>query len=131
MLLGLEVVEQTQELLAANDIASAAVLIPVTTGIVQALKMIGLQDKFAPLAAIGVGAGISLLTKSDLVTHTNAIFTGIIYGLSASGLYSGLVHSLQVGKAAQEPGTSPLNTSSGTSVMKTEEKSVKIERERK
>lgn len=126
MLLGAEeIIIEAQEALAANDIASAAVLIPVTTGIVQALKMIGLKEKYAPLAAIGVSAGLSLMTKSDLVTHTNAIFTGIVYGLAASGLYSGLVHSLNVGKSTQtaaEPPTSPQNTS-GSSIVR-EEKTI-------
>jgi hypothetical protein len=80
-----------------NEITNAAILIPVITGIVQALKMIGMQNKFAPLAAIGIGAGLAVLLRQDVQSFTNAIFTGIIFGLSSSGLYSGLVHSLNVG----------------------------------
>jgi hypothetical protein len=95
-----------------NEITNAAILIPVITGVVQALKMIGMREKFAPLAAIGIGAGLAVLLRQDAQTFTNAIFTGIIFGLSSSGLYSGLVHSLKVGNgtnqtASQQPETAP------------------------
>lgn len=82
----------------ANEMTAAAILIPVITGVVQALKLVGMQNKWAPLAAIGIGAGLAVLLRQDAQTFTNAIFTGIIFGLSSSGLYSGLVHSLNVGK---------------------------------
>jgi hypothetical protein len=90
-----------------NEITNAAILIPVITGIVQALKMIGMQNKFAPLAAIGIGAGLAVLLRADAQSFTNAIFTGIIFGLSSSGLYSGLVHSLKMGEGTNPATASP------------------------
>lgn len=119
---------------AANELTSAAILIPVITGIVQALKLIGLKDKFAPLASIGLGAGLALLLRGELQTFTHAIYLGIIYGLSASGLYSGLVHSLNAGRGQAPQSTSETKSAtrsaapdSGASIQKMEEKSVKIE----
>jgi hypothetical protein len=95
-----------------NEITSAAILIPVITGVVQALKLIGMKEKFAPLAAIGIGAVLAVLLRSEMQTFTNAIFTGIIFGLSSSGLYSGLVHSLKAGeqnKQNNQPSPQPQN----------------------
>lgn len=98
----------------ANEMTAAAILIPVITGVVQALKLVGMRNKWAPLAAIGIGAGLAVLLRQDTQTITNAIFTGIIFGLSSSGLYSGLVHSLKMGEqttpaASPQPETFPAN----------------------
>lgn len=83
-----------------SDLSGAAILIPIITGIVQALKMVGLKDKYAPVAALAIGAGLGVLLRQDAETFTSAVFSGLIYGLSASGLYSGLVHTLGLAKAA-------------------------------
>ena len=84
-----------------SDLTGAAILIPIITGIVQAIKMIGLKDKFAPVAALAIGAGLGVLLRQNTETFTSAVFSGLIYGLSASGLYSGLVHTLGLAKAAE------------------------------
>lgn len=63
-------------------------LIPVVTGLVEAVKMIGLPSKFAPLTSILMSIGLSFLIP-DIATNV-AITQGIIVGLSASGLYSNL-----------------------------------------
>lgn len=62
------------------------VLVPVTLGIVEAAKRIGMPAKFAPLVSVGVGIGLSALTA---VTWQQCVVQGITVGLAASGLYSG------------------------------------------
>lgn len=77
-----------------NYVFSSAVIIPVITAVVQAIKGVGLRDKWAPLVSIGLGVLIAVLLRPDTEAMDHAVFTGIIYGLSASGLYSGIVHTL-------------------------------------
>lgn len=80
--------------LTENYVFSSAVIIPVITALVQAIKSVGLRDKWAPLVSIGLGALIAVVLRPDNEEIAHAVFTGIIYGLSASGLYSGIVHTL-------------------------------------
>jgi len=64
-----------------------AVLIAFTVGITEVIKRLGLPSKFSPLVSLIVGIGLAILALTD--TMTNKIITGIMCGLSASGLYSG------------------------------------------
>lgn len=66
--------------------AVAVALIPVTTGIIEVIKRLGLDSKFAPLLSILVGIALMFLT---IVAWQVAVAQGIIIGLAASGLYSG------------------------------------------
>lgn len=63
-------------------------LIPIITILVDVIKKAGLPTKFAPLASIilGVMAGLIFENNGDI---KNGIITGLIMGMSASGLYSG------------------------------------------
>lgn len=69
--------------------------VPAIVGLVQVAKDMGLDARFAPalavligiLAALGQVIGANLaLSAPHIVT---ALFTGISFGLSASGLYAG------------------------------------------
>lgn len=55
--------------------------IPAVVAVVEAVKMAGLPSKFAALVAIVVG-GVFGYFMAD-------VLTGVVYGLAASGLYSG------------------------------------------
>lgn len=76
-----------------NNIAlSSAVVIPVIVALVQVVKMTGwLQDKFAPIVSIVMGIILAfLLAQNIILNFSSTILAGILYGLSASGLYSGV-----------------------------------------
>lgn len=67
----------------AYDVA----IIPVITGLIQAFKNVGLPKKFSPLVSLGLGilAGVFYIEPNDLL---GGILTGLVAGLSASGLYN-------------------------------------------
>lgn len=71
------------ETIIAPQIGQALVLAPFVVGLVGAVKAVGLQSRFAPLASLGIGVGLALLLNAHPLV-------GIIAGLSASGLYSGV-----------------------------------------
>lgn len=60
--------------------------IPVILGVVSLIKGLGLPSRFAPLASVILGLGVSFLIGG---TPFIVIMGGLIVGLSASGLYSG------------------------------------------
>ncbi|AXH99248.1 hypothetical protein DV702_05535 [Sporosarcina sp. PTS2304] len=64
------------------------VLIPVIIGLIEVMKVYGLPKKLLPIFALllGVCGGIFYLFPQDWKT---GVLSGIIMGLSASGLYSG------------------------------------------
>jgi hypothetical protein len=71
--------------------ASALAIVPIIIALVQGVKMTGwLDDRFAPLLAIGFGILISIFADHETADWTNSALSGVIYGLSASGLYSGV-----------------------------------------
>jgi hypothetical protein len=60
--------------------------VPVIIALVEMLKSSGMPSRFAPLAALAIGITLGLAWGSfDL----NGLTTGLLLGLSASGLYSG------------------------------------------
>lgn len=64
-------------------------LIAITVGIVQVFKKAGLRSKYAPLISLGVGLIASWLGwLVDPYPVGEMILTGLVIGLSASGLYS-------------------------------------------
>jgi hypothetical protein len=78
----------------------AAAAIPIITAIVQLFKMTGwIQDKYAPFVAIGAGIIISFLLGHDTNDWSATILSGILFGLAASGLYSGIKTSSHAIKA--------------------------------
>lgn len=83
-----------------NEITlSSAATVPIILALVQIIKMTGLvKDRFAPFASIVVGILLAfLLVNTDGIAGNDGTFhlgttilTGIMFGLSASGLYSGI-----------------------------------------
>lgn len=64
------------------------VLVPVIISLIEMLKGLGLPSKYCPFVALGLGilAGVFLLEPGNI---PNGVLDGIVYGLTASGLYSG------------------------------------------
>lgn len=58
-------------------------VIPAITGIVEAIKQAGMPSRFAPVLALVLGIG------SIFVIKDGNLLIGIVYGLSAMGLYAG------------------------------------------
>ena len=62
-------------------------IVPVIVGLVQVIKAAGVPSKYAPLVSIILGIGFVALTT---VAWQAFVAQGIIAGLAASGLYSGV-----------------------------------------
>jgi len=64
------------------------VAVPIIISIVQLAKGIGMPKKFSAIIAVIVGAliGVFFIEPQSIKI---GIFKGIVYGLTASGLYSG------------------------------------------
>lgn len=69
-------------------------LIPVVTGIVEVAKRFGLPTHWAPLVslALGIVSGFVYLYPGE---PAQAVLAGVVIGLSASGLYSGVKNTAQ------------------------------------
>ena len=63
--------------------------IPVIVGIVEVLKKIGITEKLAPLISLILGVIFGILYASE-GNYKQGVLLGIYFGLSASGLYSGV-----------------------------------------
>jgi hypothetical protein len=71
--------------------ANALVIVPIVIALTQAIKLTGfIPDHFSPLLAIGIGIIIGFLGDHDNGDLTVTILSGAVYGLMASGLYSGI-----------------------------------------
>lgn len=64
------------------------VLVPIVMGVVEAIKALGLNSKFAPVMSIILGV-IGVYLASGFVLSGPLALEGIVVGLSAAGLYSG------------------------------------------
>jgi hypothetical protein len=74
----------------------AAATVPIIVALTQIVKMAGwLPDKFAPFASIGFGILIAFLLAHDSRDYSANVLAGILFGLAASGLYSGIRSSAQ------------------------------------
>lgn len=62
-------------------------LIPATMGLVEVFKKSGLPSKHAPIVSLFIGLILGVTTNIGNIGK--GILTGIVIGLSASGLYSG------------------------------------------
>jgi hypothetical protein len=71
-------------------LTSAVAIVPVIVALVQVAKMVGLPSKFSPLVSLGAGILISFLFGNETGNISQSILSGVVYGLSASGLYSGI-----------------------------------------
>lgn len=73
-----------------GTLTSAVAIVPIIVALVQVAKMVGLPSKFAPLISLGIGVFISFLFGHESGDMSQTILSGVIYGLSSSGLYSGI-----------------------------------------
>jgi hypothetical protein len=75
-----------------NTLMSTA-MVPLIIGVIHVLKSSGLPSRFAPLAALAIGTGASLLcawqtaSPGRPVAWAQAITLGLTWGLAAVGLY--------------------------------------------
>jgi Na+-transporting NADH:ubiquinone oxidoreductase subunit NqrE len=76
----------------SNATLSATAIVPIIVALVQMFKMTTwVKDRFAPFLAVALGIFLAFLFSNDMGQNwSHIIFTGIIYGLSSSGLYSGI-----------------------------------------
>jgi len=90
--------------------ASALVVVPIIIALVQAIKLTGfINDKYSPLISLGIGIIISFLANHDTGDMSLTILSGVMYGLMASGLYSGVKTTMQA--QAQSKGKKGNNNS--------------------
>ena len=70
---------------------NALVIVPIIIAITQAIKLTGfVKDHFAPLVSIAVGILIGWIGHNENPDLIDILLGGTIYGLVASGLYSGV-----------------------------------------
>ena len=78
------------ELISAISVGAAAT-VPIIVALTQIVKMTGwVQDKYAPFVSIGFGILIAWLFAANKGDFSANVLSGIMFGLAASGLYSGL-----------------------------------------
>jgi len=76
--------------------ASALVVVPIIIALVQAIKLTGwVNEKYASLVSLAVGIIISFISNHDSGDMSLTVLSGILYGLTASGLYSGVKSTMQ------------------------------------
>ncbi len=66
------------------------IVIACIIGLVSIAKKLGLESKFAPVLALVLGVGINLVVKYLGAETGELVVGGIIAGLTACGLYSGV-----------------------------------------
>lgn len=70
------------------DIQPLAIAVGASAGLVELAKRVGLPDRFAPLGSLVFGIlMVALFTGGFSI---GALSIGVITGLTASGLYSGV-----------------------------------------
>lgn len=87
------------------DITGAVAVVPIILAIVQALKMVGLPNKYSPIASIALGVVVGFIFRHEAADLSQTILAGVTYGLSASGLYSGVKTTAHAAKS--QDGTNP------------------------
>lgn len=70
-------------------------VVPLVVAIVQVFKMTGVSGKWSPLISLAVGVGLGFLVSEDHSLQY-ILLSGVIYGLSASGLYSGVLSTQKI-----------------------------------
>ena len=83
--------------------ANAIVIVPIIIAIVQAIKLTGkIPDHFSPLLAIVVGVLIGWIGDHDTLDLSATLLSGVVYGLMASGLYSGIQTTMKARQRQKE-----------------------------
>lgn len=78
------------ETILQNFSVGAAAAVPIVVAITQVFKF-WVSQKFVPFISMLVGIGVAILLTHDFMKDlSGTILIGILFGLSASGLYSGL-----------------------------------------
>lgn len=72
-----------------------SILTPIIAGIIELIKQVGLNTKYAPLAAIGVGVALAALYTFGDIELTMRLWAGLLAGLAASGFYSQIKEPLK------------------------------------
>ena len=73
---------------------NGTIIIPLIMAMVQLLKGLGMPKKFGALASLIIGAILGVF-YIDGNGFKEGLLMGIIYGLSASGLYSGTKNTIE------------------------------------
>ncbi|HRU41739.1 MAG TPA: hypothetical protein P5021_07125 [Candidatus Diapherotrites archaeon] len=73
---------------------SETLVVPIIVSLTQLAKELGLPKKFCALAAVVIGVIIGVFFIEPQCIKTG-VFKGIVYGLSASGLYSGTKNTIE------------------------------------
>ena len=92
-------------------------VVPLVVAIVQIFKMTGISGKWSPLLSLAVGMGLSFLVSEDHTLQA-ILLSGVIYGLSASGLYSGVSATQKVSEV--KSGQIPLEQADKSKLTKEE-----------
>jgi L-cystine uptake protein TcyP (sodium:dicarboxylate symporter family) len=71
-----------------------SIIVPIIMAIVELAKSVGIPKKFSALLSVVVGIVIGIFYLHPLEIKLG-IFEGIVYGLTASGLYSGAKNTFQ------------------------------------
>jgi hypothetical protein len=76
-----------------EEIAGVA-MVPLIVGLVEVVKGLGLDRRWAPALAVGLGLTLSLGYRAALgvpagAEWAQAVLSGLVMGLAATGLYSG------------------------------------------
>lgn len=75
--------------------ANAIVIVPIIIALVQAIKMMPwVKDHYSPLISIAVGIIVGFLADHNSMDLSLTALSGVVYGLIASGLYSGVKTSM-------------------------------------
>jgi uncharacterized membrane protein (DUF441 family) len=76
--------------------SNALVIVPIVIAITQAIKLTGfVKDHFSPLVSIVVGILVGWMGHHENPELSTILLGGTIYGLIASGLYSGVKTTMQ------------------------------------
>jgi chromate transport protein ChrA len=71
--------------------ANSIIIVPIVIALVQAIKMMPwVKDYHSPLISIVVGMLIGFLADHGNDDLSSTVLSGVVYGLIASGLYSGV-----------------------------------------
>lgn len=73
---------------------SESIIVPIIMAVVELAKGLGIPKRFSALLSliIGIAIGIFYLHPMDIKL---GILEGVVYGLTASGLYSGAKNTFQ------------------------------------
>lgn len=60
-------------------------IVPILIGILEVLKKIGVPTSIIPIISVLIGLSVGVATNLD--NMSNGVVLGVVYGLSACGLY--------------------------------------------